>query len=265
MNEQSPQVLKDLGAELERVARQKLSERPARRRRSTAARGVTAAITTLAVVCGIAAIVAIGGHMRPTTRQTTTPAPPPLEAAFVVFRRPAEPADRLPSLQLRVLEHSPLFRRLGLQPSQSRRLITTATVTVWIVPGSPEICLIAAIADGRPRQGPTATEGGCSSAAPAERQGAIGSFGDTVAGVLPDGSRDVILIRPGGQSTRLTLTNGAFAFRASPRESPIDVYYTSVGGAPRHIHLAPPPGYRVGQPLKGQVGRRPHPGHRGRR
>jgi hypothetical protein len=190
--------------------------------------------------CALAVLIVIAliGHRGAVGTHSAQPEPAGLEAAFVVLRRAPEPRDGLPAQELFALSHSHAFHTFGLQPSRSRFLIATDAVTVWLVPGSKQwICLVARIADRRPRQGP-GTSIACSSNRGAERQGMIGFEGNTVVGLLPDGSSGHVEVTGrDGPPKKVTLTEGAFAFRYSSSQLPISVYYTGPTGSSDHFLL----------------------------
>lgn len=237
MTDQRPRVLRELGVELERVAAQALHDKPKRPRLSLSGTRAIIALTALAGATTLAIVlISVSFHVSSANHHESQPPALGLDAEFVVLRRPAEPGDRLPPLAVSVVESSRQYLWFGLQLDRSRLIIATRTVKVWLVPGTTQrICLVG----GRsaPPNGTTLMCGD------RPEEGAIGSVGDTVVGIVPAGSSDPTAAIRDGRATRLTLTDGAFAFHHTPGQLPVNVYFTSPTGTRERFHIAMPPGY----------------------
>lgn len=241
MTDDRPQILIELGSELERAAARKLSTSRAGHARPR--RGNAVSLTAIAAAGALVFTLAVTGHPRVSGPPQSIPSGTlALDSAFVVLRRPAKVNDRLPSSELRFLrEHSHAFLMFSLDTARARRVVATAGATVWLVPGPREACLVGfvgrPIADGG--QGASFPVG-CSAAHTAESYGMIGTFGELVAGVLPNGSSKVTAVARDGHTTKLQLTAGAFAFHYRRQDLPLNVDYTDPAGARQRFDLPSP-------------------------
>lgn len=244
MNEESPQALVELGAELRLAAKRTFATSQPRSRTSQSRRRATAlALPTLAVAGVLLALTAIIASRGSAPHANHTPdALRSLDVSFVVLRRPAQPSDSLPSVVGQRLTRMRAYTLFGLQPDKSRLLSSTGQASVWLVPGTKGACLLTRLIHPRPPKGlrPGQAGGvGCDWARGVERSGMVEMAGDAVVGVLPAGSVDVVIVRNGGQRSRLRLNHdGTFGFDFSPEQLPINLYFTAPGGPRQHYYLA---------------------------
>jgi hypothetical protein len=143
------------------------------------------------------------GKLPPTnTGRVPQSMPAGLERSFALFARPRTAADALPiSRTLADTE-----RQFGLNPRLSRFVTSTpafrgaAAQTIWVVPGMGYVCEVF-------KQSGAATA--CSRTSFAETHGIVGSIvgrnGDAWFGVLPQGARDVRVVRADGSSVSVPL------------------------------------------------------------
>jgi hypothetical protein len=177
------------------------------RRRRRRRRRVFAVAPTLVGAAAIAVFVALPTSA-PEHERTADPSPTArpssdaVDQAFGVFRRPQVPADVVPAGAL----------RSDVDRARSRLVGRSGRVRVYAVPavrgGKPELCLVQA--------GLPATTASC---APLSGR-AIGEdfasglgTGDLFALLLPDGTRDVVLTRLDGTTTRPLLRDNGVVVR----------------------------------------------------
>lgn len=244
MTDHRPRVLLELDTELERVAPRALSGASSERTRRRSPRWRFAlSLTALAAAGVFAFIVGFNGRDHVAGRARLLPAGNlALDAAFVVLRRPARAGDGLPDSELHFFqEHSTAFHIFGLEPARSRRIVVKANVTVWLVPGPRELCLVGVVGEPIADGGSGASYPvGCDTADSAKRNGMIGTFGDMVAGVLPAGSNHVEAVVRDGRTTAVRLTEGEFAFPYRRQDLPLDVDYVDPTGARQQFYVPPP-------------------------
>ena len=233
---QRPRVLIELGAELDRAARDG-------RRRGTSLRGLPVPSLSgvgafLAVGCALAvaavAIVVLG-HGRPspaTTPRHALSAPghrdrEQLRAWFAALRRAPRPADRLPPhVSAELTQHPP---GLGLALRSSRRVISTRDLQVWLVLAGRQLCEVDV--NSGPRVPARSSFGdGCIGTAGAEKYGLVSSGRKTFQAILPNATSNVTITFTDRSSTALTPNADGVILYTGTR--PISRYsFTSPTGA----------------------------------
>jgi hypothetical protein len=233
---QRPRVLIELGAELDRAARD--GRHGASRLRDLPVPSLSGVGAFLAVGCALAvaavAIVVLG-HGNPS-RETTpqhalsTPAQrdrEQLRAWFPALRRAPHPADRLPPHVSAELTHQ--APGSGLDLRSSRRVISTRDLQVWLMLAGRQLCEVEV--NSGPRVPARSGFGdGCIGTAGAEKYGLVSSGRETFQAILPDGTSNVMITFTDGSSDVLTPNaDGVILYTAT---RPISKYaFTSPTGA----------------------------------
>lgn len=207
---QRPRVLIELGAELDRAARD--GRRRKSRLRDLPVPSLSGVGAFLAVGCALAvaaiAIVVLG-HADPspeTTPRHALSAPAQrdreqLRAWFPALRRAPQPADRLPPHVSAELTHHPPGS--GLARRSSRRVISTRELQVWLVLAGRQLCEVEV--NSGPRVPARSGFGdGCIGTAGAEKYGLVSSGRKTFQAILPHGTSNVTITFTDGSSDVLT-------------------------------------------------------------
>lgn len=196
---------------------------------------VTAVLAVMAAVATAGAFMTLAVHRAPgpgvgsankAPAKNARPISGSLESSFPVLRRPRKAADVVPAGVVKGL--SRVDRRLGLNFRRSRVVITTAAVTIWLVPGRGWLCTI------RANDRSMAGGGGCDSVTNAMKVGFISRSQHTLLGVLPVGSSAVLVTRKGGSAVKLTPNNSGVV-RLSSARSLSGVTWTGPDGVRHHL------------------------------
>lgn len=224
---QSPRVLIELGAELDRAARGPIAQRRLVRLPKPGELATALAVAAAVAVAAIAVIslgrgrraasVAPGGHAH---RQS-------LRSSFAALLRPRTAGDRIP---LRYRVNSPPGHPVagGLEFARSRRVVSTAHEQLWLVPASRELCTVEINSGPRlPRN--TGLSMGCITIAGAKRYGLEMWSTETFTAILPDGTSPVRLtFRHGGTVTLVPDSDGVVSYHS--RRTLRSVAFTAPNG-----------------------------------
>lgn len=155
-----------------------------------------AVVVCLAASAGAIASGVLGSHAKAHTRLeavVSSAIPFDLQNAFVVFQRARTAADAVSDQALNVLSSDQAY---GIEPMQSRLVVRSAGLKMWLVPGPQTSCLIGD--DGL---------GGCAPNAVAETRGLVGGVVGGAApmwfGVMPSAIREITLT--GGSPAAVSL------------------------------------------------------------
>ncbi len=192
-----------------------------------------ATIAGLAVIGTFLVLLAPSPKHRATaTRNASLGAKVALQRAFPVLATPRSDADRLPARLMSVLRH----RRLsGLALNQSRLIVESHGVALWLIPGRGWVC--AAVATDQAR----VVGAGCDRLSNARRLGFVSLRGsNTLIGVLPSGSSDVTVIARDGRKTDLSpsVRGGLALHSVTPLAQ---ASWTGPTGAAGHLTLGTKP------------------------
>lgn len=199
---------------------------------------VTAVLAVVAAVATAGAFMTLAAHRAPRPGVGSTNKAPAkharpiagsLQSAFPVLRRPRTAADVVPARVVQGL--SRIDRKLGLDFRRGRVVLTTAAVTIWLVPGRGWLCAITA--DDHSMGG----GGGCVSVTNARKVGFMSRSQHTLVGVLPVGSSAVLVTRKDGSVVKLT-PNQAGVVRLSSAQSLSGVTWTGPDGVNHHLPAA---------------------------
>lgn len=207
-------------------------------RRSRILPAVSISVGALALALVVTAfLVGHGATKRPTSpvrHDTASRVPRALLASFVSLRKPLTEDDALPSDIAKAFAHGHVT---GVDPSLSRLLLTDSTQSIWLVPGRQTTCIVSRqpVFPSSPVEDIGAT---CSSDTAAEQRGLVYLTGNTIAGVLPDGSSSATFTFQDGSTAQLPANNqGAFAERLNPR--PTSLSYTGPNGTEHTLTIPP--------------------------
>ena len=253
----APRMLVDLGAALERAARERAGHSfPLRRSTSRILRvravgralGLASAIGVVVVVAGV---ILLAGHVGRVGIQTrlgsghradhspSAPgsAAPDIRRAFAAFRRPRTESDAIPSAyHLGRIEHA-----YGVDPKLSRLVLNTRSVKMWILPARDYLCAVS--------KGPHGAidVGYCAPSSVAETRGLV--TGTTAAGrvipdqmwfgVLPERIIKADAVRTGGPEIPVSInSDGGFV---QPIQRPVGLLLTARDGVVIAIPAGPSP------------------------
>jgi hypothetical protein len=191
------------------------------------------AVALAAVVVGL--ITTNQTSRSPTLGTSAQITPAALTAEFVSLRAARTANDALPSDVVSALAYQHIG---GIDVSESRLLLTTATHDAWLVPGPQETCVVLR----RDLAGPSATgviSSACSPDSVVELSGIVTVSGATVVGVLPDGSGPVTVTLRDGSTVQLT-ANDRGGFARDLVQPPSKLSYASANGASHEISVPSP-------------------------
>jgi len=161
---------------------------------------VLAGMASLAAATGAFASGVLDGSTAQAPVEPVAPGPvaPDLQNAFVAFQRPQTTADAVSGQALNVVNSDQVY---GINPAQSRLVVNTGGLQMWLVPGPETSCLVGN--DGL---------GGCTPNAVAESRGFVGGIVGGSApmwfGVMPSAVKRIGLTGASASEVSLNSDDG---------------------------------------------------------
>ena len=165
-----------------------------------------------------------------------------LQSSYAALGRARISEDVLPSNVL--LGLAPTQQEVGWDPGQSRLVLATQAMSVWLVPGNGVLCTVANFDVGDAAAGSVSFA--CAFPAVAKTSGVLLIHdGNSVAGVVPQGITTIALTGQDGSLADLT-PNADGGIGSSGDQTLSSVSYTGVDGAQHNIAVRPTPAYPPG-------------------